>query len=110
MGATPDRKTTRSVKAAPQPTADLILDSVKVPSLPEAAMRLMSLCRDGQAGAAEVVRVVELDPALTARILKVANSAAFGQQRRIGTLSRAAVVLGNEALKVVALGFYLSRV
>lgn len=88
--------------------AEGILDSVKIPSLPEAAVKLLSLCRDDQVSAGEIVGVVELDPALTTRVLKVANSAAFGQQHRVSTLTRAAVVLGNENLKVVALGFYLS--
>ncbi len=89
--------------------ADRILDEVKIPTLPEAAVKLLTLCRDELAGAGEIVRVVELDPALSARLLKVANSAAFGQQCRVDTLTRAAVVLGNENLQVVSLGFYLTR-
>ncbi len=89
-------------------TAEQILSQVKIPSLPEAAVKLLTLCRDELVGAGEIVRVVELDPALTARVLKIANSAAMGLQRRVNTLSRAAVVLGNENLKVVALGFHLT--
>lgn len=88
--------------------ADEILDSVKIPSLPEAAVRLLTMCRDDFCAAGDLVRIIELDMALSARVLKVANSAAFGQQRRINTLTSAAVVLGNENLKVAALGFYLS--
>ncbi|MEE9294955.1 MAG: HDOD domain-containing protein, partial [Phycisphaerae bacterium] len=88
--------------------AQEILDSVRIPSLPEAAVKLLSLCRDDQVSAGEIVGVVEMDPALSTRVLKLANSAAFGQQHRVSTLTRAAVVLGNENLKVVALGFYLS--
>lgn len=89
-------------------TAQRILESVKLPSLPEAAITLLSLCRDEHVGSDEIVRVVELDPALSARLLKVANSSYFGQQARVSTLTRAAVVLGNEYIKAVALGFYLS--
>lgn len=86
-----------------------ILEQVRIPTLPEAAVNLLTLFRRGDlVGSTEIVRVVELDPALSARLLKVANSAYFGQQRKVGTLTRAAVVLGNENLKVVALGFYLS--
>lgn len=87
---------------------DYILDSIKIPSLPEAAAHLLELCRDEFAGSNEIVRVVELDTALSARLLKVANSSYFGQQYRVSTLTRAAVVLGNEHLKAAALGFYLS--
>jgi len=88
--------------------AEEILDEVKIPSLPEAAVQLVALCHDDQVGAAEIVRIVELDPALSARLLKMANSSYYGQQHRVSTLSRAAVVLGNEQLKSVALGFYLA--
>lgn len=87
--------------------ADRVLSSVKIPSLPEAAMNLLDLCRDDQVGSSEIVRIVELDSALSARLLKVANSSYFGQRHQVSTLTRAAVVLGNEHLKAAALGFYL---
>lgn len=97
------------VYASGRPTnAEQILDAVKIPSLPEAAVKLLTLCRDVHVGAGEIVSVVELDAALSARLLRVANSAAFGQGGKVATLTRAAVVLGNENLKVVSLGFYLS--
>jgi HD-like signal output (HDOD) protein len=89
--------------------SDEILDAVNIPTLPEAAVKLLTICRDPFVGAAEIVRVVELDTALSARVLKIANSAAFGLKRRINTLTSAAVVLGNENLKVVALGFHLCK-
>ena len=88
--------------------AETILRSVKIPSLPEAALNLLAVCRDELAGSSEIVRVVELDPALSARLLKVANSSYFGQKYLVSTLTRAAGVLGNEHLKAAALGFYLS--
>jgi HD-like signal output (HDOD) protein len=85
-----------------------ILDSIKIPTLPEAAAHLLELCRDEYVSCNEIVRVVELDSALSARLLKLANSSYFGQQYCVSTLTRAAVVLGNEHLKAAALGFYLS--
>lgn len=85
-----------------------ILNCVRLPSLPEAAVQLLNLCRDEGVSAGEIVRVIELDPALSTRLLRVANSPIFGQQNRVSTLTRASVVLGNENLRVAALGFYLS--
>lgn len=86
---------------------DEIFQSVRIPSLPEAAANLLMLCRDEHVAASELVRVIELDPALAARLLKVANSSFFGQRARVCTLSRAAVVLGNDYLKAVALGYFV---
>lgn len=89
-------------------TAEKIIESVKVPSLPEAAMRLLTLCQDEQVGAGEIVQIIELDTALSARLLRVANSSYFGQSGKVNTVTRAAVLLGNEYISAVALGFYLS--
>ncbi len=89
--------------------AEGIIASVEIPTLPEAAVKLLTMCRDELTAAGEIVRVVELDSALSARLLKIANSAAFGQSGRVTTLTRAAVVLGNENLRVAALGFHLSN-
>lgn len=86
---------------------DDIFQSVRIPSLPEAAANLVMLCRDEHVSANELVRVIELDPALAAKVLGVANSSYFGQQHRVCTLTRAAVVLGNDYLKAVALGFFV---
>ncbi len=89
--------------------AESILESVQIPTLPEAALNLLILCRDPYVGSADIVRIIELDPALSARLLKVANSSFFGQQYLVSTLTRAAVVLGNEHLKAAAMGFFLAK-
>lgn len=88
--------------------AEAILDSVRIPSLPEAAMNLLLTCRDTRSSANEIVRIIELDPALCARLLHVANSTYFGQRGQVSTLTRAAVVLGNQHLRAAALGFFLA--
>lgn len=89
--------------------AEAVVDAVKLPSLPEAVAHLLEICRDEYVSSQDIVRVVELDPALTARLLKVANSSYYGQTGKVGTLKRAAVVLGNESVKAAALGFYLGQ-
>ncbi len=88
---------------------DKILRDVKLPSLPDAAIRMLELCRDPGVSAQEIVRVIELDPSLSARLLKVANSSFFGQSGKIETLTRAAILLGNDYLKAVGLGFFLTQ-
>lgn len=88
-------------------TAENIIDSVKIPTLPEVAVRLLSLCNNEHVGAGEIVQTIELDAALSARLLKVANSSYFRQQGKVHTLTRAAVVLGNEYIKAVGLGFQI---
>ncbi|MBT5709299.1 HDOD domain-containing protein [Verrucomicrobia bacterium] len=50
---------------------------------------------------ATVAELVEDDPILTARILKTANSAAFGFRRRIADPQQAVMLLGGERLKSI---------
>ena len=50
---------------------------------------------------ATVASLVEDDPILTARILKTANSAAFGFRRRISDPQQAVMLLGGERLKSI---------
>ncbi len=52
---------------------------------------------------ATVAELVEDDPVLTARILKTANSAAFGFRRRISDPAQAVMLLGGERLKSILL-------
>ncbi len=65
-----------------------------LPALPEAVTRVMHLTNDPKAGASDIARALASDQALTARALKLANSAFYGGSRRIGTVSEAVVTLG----------------
>jgi len=51
----------------------------------------------------EVALVISRDPAVAAKILQIANSAFFGQQRQVETVARAVVVLGLDVVKNVVL-------
>src|SRR4051812_8973908 len=43
------------------------------------------------------------DPLLAARVLRVANSAFFGRERRVGSIEAALAVLGTDAVSAIAL-------
>jgi len=57
----------------------------------------------------EVESLVLGEPALYARVLRIANSAYYGQARSITTLSRAVVVLGLDAVRGIAAAACLDR-
>lgn len=79
-----------------------------VPSRPEVAARVLKLIADPDASLVELARTVGSDAALAGRVLRLANSAIFGQRTPVASLERAAVLLGAERLKVIALGFSLA--
>lgn len=85
------------------------LEATPLTTQPEVAARCVELCSSPDAGLREFGEAVRADPALSGRLLKLANSAFFAQREAITSVERACVVLGLERLKGVALGFYISR-
>ena len=66
----------------------------KLPAFSSTVVRLSSLINDPDAGPGEFEAVVQPDPALTANLLRMANSAYFGLSRRIGSAREAITLLG----------------
>jgi HD-like signal output (HDOD) protein len=85
------------------------LDQMGIETQPEVANRILRLVSDPNAGLRKHADVVKSDPALTGRLLRLANSAFFAQRQPVTNLERACVLLGLERLKAISLGFYLSK-
>jgi HD-like signal output (HDOD) protein len=78
-----------------------------LPTLPLAAQRLLDLLGDEDASVQSLVRAIEMDPGLTARIVGLANSAFFGAPSPVHSVSEAIIrVLGVDTVK--AFGFSLA--
>lgn len=67
------------------------------------ASRLLTLMGDEDHSVRDIVQIVECDPALTAHVLKVVNSAAFNLNRRVGTLDVAVSFLGDSNILGIAM-------
>ncbi len=87
---------------------DQLLSEADVPTLPMVAQKLVELCRDENANFADFARVIEADPGLASRLLRVANSAYYGLRHKASTLERAITALGLKYVKSVSLGFHLA--
>ncbi len=85
------------------------LDLVGIESQPAVAARLVELVQDPDAGPVDFAKAIRTDAAICGRLLKLANSAAFAQVKEITSMDRACMLLGQERLRSMALGFYLSR-
>src|SRR5258705_11978186 len=78
---------------------------VALPTLPLVACRLLESIADPDAATSEEIgEVIALDPALTARTLKLANSDFYGFPRKVGTVDLAVVVLGPDTIRDLVLG------
>lgn len=75
----------------------------QLPSLPTVVHELVEVCKDPNATMAMVEEVVRTDQSLTARMLKLVNSAFFALANRVSTIHHAAVILGMDALRNTAI-------
>ncbi|GEJ59225.1 HDOD domain-containing protein [Anaeromyxobacter diazotrophicus] len=89
----------------------LILSQVKaLPALASSALRLGELARDERSAAADFEQVVRPDPALTANLLRVANSAYFGLRCRADSVRQAITLLGVKRVSDLAAAVALAPV
>jgi HD-like signal output (HDOD) protein len=79
-----------------------------LPTLPAVALELVGACRPEAVDLQRVARILSGDPALAARTLALANSAAYGWGE-VRTLTRAVTLLGARAVMATALTFSLLR-
>lgn len=82
--------------------------TVNLPSVPQVARELISTLDRSHVGLADVSAIIARDPALSARLLRLANSAQFGLPRGVGRLDEALQLVGLARVRAVALGACLS--
>ncbi len=70
-----------------------------LPGLPEAALNIRRAVNNPDVGSTEIIQIVQTDPVLSARLVKVANSPLYGTWREIKTVRDAVRRLGLETTK-----------
>lgn len=78
-----------------------------LPSPPSVATQVLDLAAQDDVDIDEVSEVISRDPALTTKLLKVANSALFATAHPVSTVRQAVMVLGMRTVKIMVLGFSL---
>ena len=76
----------------------------RLPAQPLTAMRIMRLGEGADMSVGELGRIVEADPILSARVIRLANAPYYGFSGRITSASRAVVLLGFDTVRALALG------
>lgn len=75
----------------------------KFPAMPVVAAQIIKLINSPEASASKLAEVVAKDSAMSAHVLKIANSSYYSMSRQVTTLSKAIVILGERALKNLVL-------
>lgn len=87
----------------------LLKKNLKLPSPPSIAFRILEAVKKDAASFNELSRIISSDPALTAKILMVANSSFYHLPQKIDSIPKALTLLGTKALKNIALSFVIAR-
>lgn len=91
------------------PQSELLVNQLRsarrLPSPPGTALRVLELCRREDTEVKQIADAIMSDPALSARLLRYANSPMAGAGRKVTSVRDAVLLLGLRAVKLTALGF-----
>jgi putative nucleotidyltransferase with HDIG domain len=76
----------------------------KLPTLPTSYQKLVEVLRSPNSSIEDVADIISTDPAMTARLLKLVNSAYFGLQKPVADVGRAGALLGLDRIMALVLG------
>lgn len=75
----------------------------RLPSMPQILLKLIELCQADEAGMAELAKLIANDAGMTAKVLSVANSAAYHRGGNKVGLLQALGVLGSDMIKTLVI-------
>ena len=81
------------------------LDSLPTPSF--VVTKVLKLVSQPEVSASELTEVIEKDPNLTVRVMRLANSAYYGLPQKITTLSHAIMILGFKTVRNLVTSIYM---
>lgn len=94
----------RSTRPSRQEARTLLKKIVDLPTLPAVVQKVIEVVEDERSSATDLARVIMTDESLTARVLRLANSAFYGHHRGVSSVTQAMVVLGFDVVKSLVLG------
>lgn len=104
----------RLLSAAPETNRARLLRAAKSLGLigssgADSVARVLSRLCDPRVGGSEIAALIENHPVLCVRVLRVANSAYYGQQRSVSTIKQAVLLLGLSAIRGIAAAACVDR-
>jgi len=86
-----------------RPSLQEILGDAPLPTFPSVVLEVLALLRNPDVAVSGIAERIMTDPSLSIRVLKMANSAAFGVQRKIDDVGHAVVFLGRRPVESLVL-------
>ena len=91
-----------------QDIQQLIREKLNFPSPPAIAVQILNTIKKDEAALTDLVQIISADPALTVKMLKVANSGIYSCGGTISNIQRAVSILGTNSIKNIALSFVIA--
>ncbi len=92
-----------TVKLSPQDIRRAVVRIERISTVPAMMSAMLGVIDNAHSSAQDLEQVIIRDPAVTANVLRVANSAFYGFSREVATVTDAAVLLGFEEIKRIVL-------
>ena len=89
---------------------DVDANAIQIPSLPEVVIRVNAAIENPDIGVIEVAKLIQLDPALAARLLKIANSPLYQQNLELRDLKQAIQRLGLRVTRNIVTSLVMHNV
>ncbi|MCF6265485.1 MAG: GGDEF domain-containing protein [Desulfuromusa sp.] len=86
----------------------LIAEEITLPSPPAIAVQILNTVQKEDAALGELVKIISADPALTGKMLQLANSGFYAIKNEVTSIDRALSVLGTNVIKNIALSFVIA--
>ncbi|HDS16597.1 MAG TPA: response regulator [Proteobacteria bacterium] len=82
----------------------------EIPSLPAIVYKIIALVNSDKSNASDFEAILARDQALTARMLRMANSSFYSLSRKVSSISEAVVYLGHNTIRSLVLGVSTSSI
>lgn len=85
-------------------------DSLDLPTIPDVSFKIKRAINDSSANNNKIARVVQVDPSITARLIKISNSPLYRGRRKIESCPEALTRLGLQSAQQIITTFALKSV
>ncbi len=85
-------------------------DKLALPTIPDVSFKIRRAINDEKANNSKIARVVQIDPSLTARLIKIANSPLYIGRRKIESCPEALTRIGLKASQDIITAFAMKAV
>ncbi|GAB6191193.1 sensor domain-containing diguanylate cyclase [Desulfocastanea catecholica] len=86
----------------------LIGEQINLPSPPTIAAQILKTIQNEESSHNDLEKIISMDPALTCKLLRIANSAFYALPYKVSNVNRAVSILGTNVIKNIALSFVIA--